>query len=596
MSRTELALILAALFAGTLFLRLRGIDWMLPHRVEPDAHLASQLEGFRAGRTDWGDGVDYSKYPHLLARLLQPFPGLERPERLGAAALAPELGPHLRRASGAVLEMRVLVALLGSALAPLTFLLARRFLSSGWSLLAAGFVATSLLNQHYAQQARPHAAAATLALAAVLAALRLRGRPTPGAYLLAGGAAALALGGLHSGVAALFPLAAAHFLAERGERGSGAARWLARPLLAALPVAAALWLFYPFLFSGDSPPGDVAQGSALEAGAGGLTQSAHTIQWSQFDGAGFQRVLWTLISYEPAGLALALLGIAAGLAGWVRFRGPAPGPGAGRDLAVVLSYAVPYALVIGLFSVTYQRFVLPLLPFLACAAAAGTARLAGWLPHRVGRGVLVAAVLVWPAWTTWRLGSLRKAPDTLERAASWIAEHTLRGVTRTVVSPGYDLPLARRPEAVRADEGLPRGIRPELWMDYQTRLLDARGPQLPLFESGHLVFRLPVRGRRELVRLTRRPAEFLGSLGAERVVVPVIEKQRNTVAWLLREDARQRGELLARFSPEKTEALWVHPFDFREEPYGDPMHFGLRVLRANAIGPTVEVYSLPVGE
>ena len=52
MSKTELALCLAALFAGTLFLRLRGIDWLLPHMVEPDVHLAPQVDGFRAGREE----------------------------------------------------------------------------------------------------------------------------------------------------------------------------------------------------------------------------------------------------------------------------------------------------------------------------------------------------------------------------------------------------------------------------------------------------------------------------------------------------------------------------------------------------------------
>jgi hypothetical protein len=262
--------------------------------------------------------------------------------------------------------------------------------------------------------------------------------------------------------------------------------------------------------------------------------------------------------------------------------------------------------VIGLFAVTYQRFVLPLIPYLACAAAAGTAWIAERLPGRPtrtdrptrtgrawARGLFVAAVLAWPAWTTWRLGSLRVAPDTLEQAAAWLQDHTDAGVTRTFLPPGSDLPLARRPEVLRADAELPRGIRPDPWLDYQVRLLEARGPDLPLFEAGHLAFHLPIRGPGAIARLRKSPEEYLGRLGAEVVVVPVSLKKRNAPAWLLREDARRRGELLARFSPEASEALRPYPFAYYEEPADDPVHFGLRVLRARAVGPTVEVYSLP---
>lgn len=266
----------------------------------------------------------------------------------------------------------------------------------------------------------------------------------------------------------------------------------------------------------------------------------------------------------------------------------------GRGLWVVLAHALPYGLVIGLFALTYQRFVLPLLPYVACAAAAGTARLARLLPDRAGlRGLFVALVLAWPAWTTWRLGSLRVAPDTLERAAAWIADHTERGVARTFLPPGFDLPLARRPEVLRSDAEIPRGIRPEPWLDYQLALLAARGPDLPLFEAGHLAFRLPIRGPAALSRLRKTPGEFLGELRARYVLAPVLAKRRSTPAWLLREDALQRGHLEARFGPEASESLWEFPFAYHEEPTNDPMHFGLRVLRARAVGPTVEIYSLP---
>ena len=403
----------------------------------------------------------------------------------------------------------------------------------------------------------------------------------------AGIGAALAFASLHSGAAVLVPLAAAVLLARGGKTLS---RWIAGPLLAAIPIALAVRIFYPFFFAGES--------ASLELSSAGIRHSAHSVQWSQLDGSGFVATLRSLWSYEPTTLVLALIGVA-----WwgLRFRNrrATPDPERRGDLLVVLAYVVPYWVVIGLFALTYQRFVLPLLPYLACAAAAGTAGLNGLIGARLRPGVrattgalLCVAILALPAWATWRLGSLRTAPDTLERAAAWIAENTDPATTRTFVSPGIDVPIARQAEVVRADAALPHGVRPEPWSAYLTALLEAAGPDLPLFVDGYRALRMPVRGRREVELLTQEPAALFRELDVELLVVPLMERARHSLAWLLRNAAVESGTRLARFSAEADAQLAIHPFTYWEEPALDPMNFLLRVLRVDAVGPTVEIHRL----
>jgi hypothetical protein len=63
--------LLLAIVIGAIALRFAGIGVLLPHRTEPDPSVLSQAEYFSGGDIDgeisWGR---YSKYPHLLARIL----------------------------------------------------------------------------------------------------------------------------------------------------------------------------------------------------------------------------------------------------------------------------------------------------------------------------------------------------------------------------------------------------------------------------------------------------------------------------------------------------------------------------------------------
>src|SRR5215207_9228091 len=94
---------LALLLAAAAWLRLAGIDYLLPEVMNTDGlAIVRQVECFRAGAegSDWW----YSAYPHLLARavaLLSP------PETAAAPFAAPlALAEHVRFANAPWVELR----------------------------------------------------------------------------------------------------------------------------------------------------------------------------------------------------------------------------------------------------------------------------------------------------------------------------------------------------------------------------------------------------------------------------------------------------------------------------------------------------------
>src|SRR5262249_50231585 len=141
--------------------------------------------------------------------------------------------------------------------------------------------------------------------------------------------------------------------------------WVLLPLgILALSVR---WL-YPFAFA--SGGGGRAPEVAVRAGR--LNLFGHLIFLDQFRGAGFAKLFAALREYDPWISALGLLGLALAI--------PRRLPEKWRDLAVVLAFALPYALAAGLYARTYQRFAMPLVPYLCLLAAWAIERLTRSLP------------------------------------------------------------------------------------------------------------------------------------------------------------------------------------------------------------------------
>jgi len=576
--RAVVGLLLVLTLAAGL-LRLRHIDFGLPESAEPDCRIPFQVENLRRSG-DWPrSDKELTWYPLVIARTAALLP--EPPPVPAGASLA----EHIAAAARPYAQVRAAGALLGLLAVPLTWLLARRFLTPSWSLVAAAFVAVSMLHVGFSQQSRPHAASAGMYLLPMLACLHLRRSVRLHAWLLCGFALALAIGTLHSGVALFLPLAMVWFL---GARAGG--RWLELRLLIPLAVVAlSLPVSYPFWFSTQSAGVDV-QGSVVKL-------AAHPVYLSDFNGAGFRIMLRTFWYYEPALLVACVLALA-----WLVRDRALPGTVRDaerrRDLWVVLAFVLPYSLVTGVYLHVYERFALPLVPYAACLASWGLARTSRALTRGLGtvaaRTVpcgLALAALALPAYASWRLVAVRGQPTTNQQAAAWLTTHLQPGDARILLSPPLDLPLARTTEGLLVNGQPPPARSKYYWARYQYGLDPGRRP-LPAWDLRWL----QVAGATYLERLERDPLGVLADDGADLAVVEVFAPGRNLpAATRMLEELRRKRPLLVRFTPDARADYSEHPFGYEDMTHVKAENFLLRLLQAERTGPVIEVFDLRRG-
>lgn len=559
-SATTIAITLAALVVLALGLRLGGLDKLQPYLEEADPGLVVQVKLLREGITpDPVAHKAYLAYPTLLARCVAPL------DEARAEPAAP-LAEHLAAASADFVRMRGWIALLATLLVPLTWSLARRFLGPVGALTAAASVALSLLHLLFSQQARPHGAHASVALAAVLAHLGYLRRPTLARGALSATLCAVAIACLHTGVFTLPPLAVAWWLARR--EAKRASIW---PALATLPLsAAAFWLFYP-------------RGPRLENDGGTLEYGGHTLHFDKLDFSGFRTFFEVLATYDPALLAAAALGLIVALSRMARWRAIESGRRA--ELTVVLAYALPYLLAVGVFGETVDRFLLPLVPYLAL--------LVGVAVESVRRPALQLALavlaLAFPSYATLRYVAVRGAPDTFELAAQWLRDNADPRADRVLASPRMTLPVFLDAEslAFAQRDGVTRK-RP--WITY---LLDERTPTRSTGDADTFaLFLAPAK------LVNQQPPQADASIAAlldetrPRFVLVEVSKLTTTVlpgVVALRDEVARRGRLVTILSGEGVDACVARPIDYQEID-----DFLARILRARAFGPCVEIYELPV--
>jgi hypothetical protein len=177
-----------------------------------------------------------------------------------------------------------------------------------------------------------------------------------------------------------------------------------------LPIAAcalAWFAFYP------------RQVDPLDAAAN-FSEGGHTLYWRDIDFSGFVKVARLLWDYEPGLTLLAGIGAVFALAR-ARTWWASSAARARRDLVVVLAYAVPYALALGVYKETCDRMLLPLIPFLALLGGYAASRAAGVVSRNL-RPVVLAALLAVPVYGALRYVNVRDNPDTLEQCARWLEQ------------------------------------------------------------------------------------------------------------------------------------------------------------------------------
>jgi hypothetical protein len=309
---------------------------------------------------------------------------------------------------------------------------------------------------------------------------------------------------------------------------------------------------------------------------------------AEFNGAGFPTVFLTLWYYETATTALAILGLVLFVLrpSLVR-RGYADERPAGvrRDLLVMLSYAIPYLVAIGLHERAQQRFVIPLLPFaalLATAGLAGLVRIAGG--SRRAAQVVGLVALALPLAATAAYARLHERPHTQQSAADWLAANTtpdeLVGVHLT-----YDLPFARRLEDLFVGGEFGGQRRPGIFSSWQFHQCAHLGPSWP--GERRALESLYVPAETDLAAVQADPEAWLKRQGYAYVVVP--GEHGASFAPLLmavRAAAANIGTLVmeAPLGPrmvveQKHEGL-------------DTPHYTAFVLTAPQLGPELEIYDL----
>ena len=549
-----------------LALRLLTLDFGLPYSQEPDPHILDQIALLSQPVVDDRTIFYSSIYPHLLARLaLWTGAPIALPENLAALDLAGQLEVASRMHH----HVRVLIACLSVLMIPATFWLASWFLSRRWSLVAAALAAASTLSLQFGQQARPHAATAPLIVLAVAACIGLRRHGNLRWFALAGAACALAIAGLTNALAVLLPALVA-FLLRRGARH----RLLEpRALLSLALVALAVRFAYPFFFVATPPD------AVMPTEDGTVSFGWQTFNWSEFRGAGFPTLFLTLWFYEPVASLLAIVGIVV----WILRRndGTAEWSERRKDLAVALSFALAYALVIGLQVRNQQRFALPLLPFVFVVATYGLAAL--WRARRARPLALVGSVAcAVPVAACLGYTGMRLRPQTLDQLGQWIEANVRREEQRVAIHLLWDVPLAREHRNLFDAQGNVRKVTLSPWLLYQAQTMDGlwkgeRWDIEPLYPE-----------RERWGAILKEPGAYLDGLQADFVALPGGEGVGVTaLTRALRIELVRRG----------AQVVLALPAEERPPPSGreglDTSHFTLYVLTSHWFGPQLEVYALP---
>lgn len=396
---TPLRAALPGIVALALALRLSGLTWGLPDATHYFSFHPDEFD--TAGRAirilntgSWDpEFFNYGSLPLYLTTIVSwPF---------HAAGL-------VQTVTGTHVVARLLSIVAGAATALVAARIAARLVPAPFAVLAALAVACAPGHVLHSGFATPDAIATFLAATALLLALRaLEGASR--AFALAGAAAGLAAAAKYSaGLAVAAPVAAALLLPGAVRQRVARIAAAAGAALAAFLVAVPYALLTPARFLAD-----VRYELLVHPREGHLDIFTRT-------GDGWSYHLLANLPYVlgPPLLVLAL----AGLAVMATRRRPAG--------VVLLAFAIPYFLGLGLSQVRFLRYTLPLVPVLAVAAAValdayrGTAlarRLRPAIPGALAVGYAAALVLL--------QASALLAPDPRTRAAGWVAANAPPGST-----------------------------------------------------------------------------------------------------------------------------------------------------------------------
>jgi hypothetical protein len=317
------------------------------------------------------------------------------------------------------LPARLFIVACGVLCVWFTWSLGKRLGGARLGLIAAAFLAVNAVHIHYSQIIRTDVQATIFMLLCTRSAVAIAREGRPRDYLLAGLWAGLACATKWpAAIIVLNPLCAGLFRVWLDRR-----EWRRLALLPAAALAALL-IASPYLLL-DYPT--VMQNLAGEARAAhpGATGGGFIANLAWYAGHPL------LTSFGGAGLALIVAGMLGALS-------------RPRIAVATLPGTLAFLIVIGAQALLWERWIVPLLPFAALAAAAAVCWLADQARARLNRPlpfleIGAAALLMIPMLQAARIAAAERAVDTRQVATAWIRTHVAPGSSIVMEHAGFDM-------------------------------------------------------------------------------------------------------------------------------------------------------------
>lgn len=445
MKRTTLYLLLVLLFAGAV--RLIGLRFGFPFLLHPDEPTAVRraLLFFRDGLNPRWFGMPsfYLYVLHFSFRVHYAVSSL-----FESPALLPHLHPD---PLPFYLIGRLWSALAGTATVWVVYRAGKKLYSSRAGLAAAFLLAVLPLHLLYSHYAAVDVPVTFLVALSFLFSASILSRRKLGDYLAAGAAAGLAAAVKYNGVFALFPLLAAHLLRTRAD-GERRRRFLDPFPLAALAIS----LLFFFLASPYALLETRQLYSDLLSQSRYLVHSGHGPIFIATKPGALYNLLYVL--YYAGGPVFWALAVAGFLCALWKHR---------RADWLILSFVIPYFILISIPVVKFSRFFIPLIPFLCLwAGRIFELRSPRRLPSAAGKAA-AALVLIWLGAQALAYTGVLARRDIRLEAKDWLEENLARPSRVGLIKTETGLIFLDDPPLDR--------MLPDLAVEQYDRLLPALG-------------------------------------------------------------------------------------------------------------------------
>ena len=315
------------------------------------------------------------------------------------------------------LPARLLMVAFGVACVWMTWRLGKRLGGERLGLVAAAILAINAVHIEYSQIIRTDVQASLFMLLCAQSALAIAESGRRRDYLLAALFAGLACATKWPAAVIGVTVVGATIYQWR----LGAPRWR-ELVLFGLATVATLLIVSPFLLIDHATVVQNLLGEARPSHPGAT------------GGGLFDNLRWYVAGPLYSSLGVGGLLLAAGGMLW-------GGQDDRRWMLVILPFCLIFLLVIAAQSLRWERWVVPLLPFIALAAARGLFGVANLLPARRVQAALSVALLLLttPMIVTTRIEAAERSNDTRQQASAWLHAHAPPGSRILIEHPAFDL-------------------------------------------------------------------------------------------------------------------------------------------------------------